>query len=78
MCLKQIILLFSLNSVTNNVLLTNGAKYWNDPHTVSEHFTVYDRGTDKSLARRGRKQANVFCQNGVNFIRRPALLEKKP
>jgi len=30
------------------------------------------RGSDKSLARPGRKQANV-CQNGVNFLRRLAL-----
>ena len=30
------------------------------------------RGADKSLARPGRKQANV-CQNGVNFLRRLAL-----
>ena len=34
------------------------------------------RGVDKSLARPGRKQANV-CQNGVNFLRRLALQEKK-
>jgi len=34
------------------------------------------QGADKSLARPGRKQANV-CQNGVNFLRRLALQEKK-
>ena len=34
------------------------------------------RGADKSLARAGRKQANVSCHNGVNFLRRPALQEE--
>jgi len=34
------------------------------------------RGADKSLARPGRKQADI-CQNGVNFLRRLALQEKK-
>jgi len=34
------------------------------------------RGADISLARPGRKQANV-CQNGVNFLRRLAVQEKK-
>jgi len=29
------------------------------------------RGGDKSLARPGRKQADVSVQNGVNFLRRP-------
>jgi len=37
--------------------------------------TIYS-GADKSLARPGRNQANV-CQNGVNFLRRLALQEKK-
>jgi len=34
------------------------------------------KGADKSLAQPGRKQANV-SQNGVNFLRRLALQEKK-
>jgi len=34
------------------------------------------RGADKSLARPGRKQANV-CQNGVNFLWHLALQEKE-
>ena len=35
------------------------------------------RGTDKSLAQPGRKQANFFfCQNGMNFLWRLALQEK--
>jgi len=35
------------------------------------------RGADKSSAQPGRKQANVSCQNDVNFLRRLALQEKK-
>jgi len=34
------------------------------------------RVAGKSLARPGRKKANV-CQNGVNFLQRLALQEKK-
>ena len=34
-------------------------------------------GPGKSLSRPEKKQANVFCQNGVNFLRRPGLQEKK-
>ena len=32
---------------------------------------------DKSLARLGKKQANVSVQNGVNFLRRLALQWEK-
>ena len=35
------------------------------------------RGADRSLARPGRKQANVFVRMGMNFLRRLALQEKK-
>ena len=35
------------------------------------------RGADKSLARPGRKQVSVSVQNGLNFLRRLALQEKK-
>jgi len=34
------------------------------------------RGADKSLGRPGRIQANVFCQNGANFLQAPCLAEK--
>ena len=34
------------------------------------------RGSDKSLARPGSKQADV-CQKGVNFLRRLTLQKKK-
>ena len=33
------------------------------------------RGADKSLARPGRKKANVSVQNGVNFLRHLACAE---
>ena len=39
-------------------------------------WRVAYRGADKFLARPGRKQANVR-QNGVNFLRRLTLQEKK-
>jgi len=35
------------------------------------------RGADKFLARPGTKQANISVKNGVNFLRRLALQEKK-
>ena len=35
------------------------------------------RGADKSLARPGRKQANVSVRMSVNFLRHLALQEKK-
>jgi hypothetical protein len=35
------------------------------------------KGADKSLARPERKQADVLCQNGVNFFLRLALQGKK-
>jgi len=40
-------------------------------------LNYYYRGADKSLARPGKKQANV-CQTGVNFLQHLALQEKKP
>jgi len=43
---------------------------------LDSYGTALYRGADKSLARSGRKQANV-CQNGVNFLRRLDLQEKK-
>jgi len=42
---------------------------------MTNHLDPY-RGADKSLARPGRKQANV-CQNGANFLRRLALQDNK-
>ena len=43
--------------------------------SLSASSKLHFRGADKSLARSGRKQANV-CQNGENFLRRLALQEK--
>ena len=42
-------------------------------YNSSLNVRVDNRGADKPLARPGRKQANVFCQNGVKFLRRLAL-----
>jgi hypothetical protein len=53
-------------------------KYYVDNNTyISLHMRILlvYRGADNSLARPGRKQANV-CQNGVNFLRRLTLQEK--
>jgi len=36
-----------------------------------------NRGADKSLARPGRKEANVSDRMALNFLRRLALQEKK-
>ena len=58
----------------NCIYATLGTCYSpDDGHIIARNM---HRGADKSLAQPGRKQANV-CQNGLNFLRRPALQEKK-
>jgi len=53
-------------------IMTYGEAYCVDLQLFRKCTSRY-RGADKFLARPGRKQANVFCQNGVEFLRRLAL-----
>jgi len=52
------------------------ATVYDSATTTCAKAVITYKGADKSLAQPGMKQVNV-CQNGVNFIRRLTLHEKK-